>query len=105
MATTAKADAADRNVLWAGMSIRAPSRMPETPESPRLDELLRGSRELTASAVDLTAPGVPHGDRDPARLQPADELTLIPGAGRRPDAARRGVQRDEVDVHEPPGEQ
>src|SRR4051794_12886704 len=56
--------------------------------------------QLTAGAVDLAAPGVPHRDRDAVPLQAADELALRLGSRRGPLRAGRGVERDQVDVHE-----
>src|SRR5579864_4889186 len=61
--------------------------------------------QLTAGAVDLAAPGVAHRDRHAVRLQAADELALRGRARRGPLRAWRGVERDQVDVREPPGQQ
>jgi hypothetical protein len=60
---------------------------------------------LPAGPVDLPATRVAHGDRDPALLQPPDELALDALRRRIPLRARRRVERDEVDVDEAGGEQ
>ena len=56
--------------------------------------------ELPAGACDLAAAGVAHGRRHAGGTQPAYELALAGRGARRPDAAGRRVQRDQVDVGE-----
>ena len=71
-----------------------------TPGRPR-----RSARELAAGAVDVLAAGVAHRRRDAGGAQPGDELALGRQRAGVPLAARRRVQRDQVDVRELPGQQ
>src|SRR5690606_1390619 len=55
--------------------------------------------QLAAGPVDVAAPSIPHGRRDPSSAQPCHELRLHVGVARGPDRARGRVERDRVDVH------
>ena len=55
--------------------------------------------ELAAGGGDLLAAGVAHGAGHPRRLHPAHELVLHRRGRGVPLAARRRVERDQVDVH------
>src|SRR3954447_1578224 len=66
----------------------------------RLTGGTRNCGQLTTRGVDLPPPRVAHGCPDAVAAENSDELPLDLGVGRRPDGARRGVQRDHVDVNE-----
>src|SRR5215470_10705951 len=62
-------------------------------------------RQLAARAVDLAAAGVADRHRYAPGLQRRDEVTGRGRGGSGPPRARRRVQRDQVDVGEPAGQQ
>src|SRR5580704_3089326 len=82
-------------------SWRSQAPVTAVPLSPGRDR----SGQLTAGTVDLAAPGVPHRDRDAVCIQATDELALRGGPRRGPLRPGGGVERDQVDVREPPGQQ
>ena len=85
---------ARRAGLAAGLRSAAPARRGRAP--------LRGAGgELAARGGDLAPPGVADGARHSAVAHAAHELRLHRRRARVPLRARRRVQRDEVDVHEP----
>src|SRR5690348_10565910 len=61
--------------------------------------------ELAARAVDLPAAGVPYRRRYPGHPQPPDELPLNRFGARVPSATGCRVERDQIDMREPSGQE